>query len=68
MKFITKHIGAYAGNPATIIELTVLGECAEITETINAFMSDKVDEIFIMELRELANELEEHNNKIAERE
>lgn len=67
MDFKTKHIGAYGGNPATIIELTVIGENAEITENITAFSTDKVDCSFIMALRDLADELEEHNNKLAER-
>lgn len=64
MEFKTKHIGAYNGNPASIIELTVVGDNAEITETINEFNTNKVDDNFIMALRELADELEDHNNKI----
>ena len=66
MEFRTKHIGAYSGKPASIIELTVISDNTEVTETINEFSTNKVDENFIMALRELADELEDHNNKLAD--
>jgi len=64
MDFKTKHIGAFGGNPASIIELTVISDNAEVTETITEFNTNKVDDKIIMSLRELADELEEHNLKI----
>ncbi len=67
MELTTKHFGAYAGNPAKIIELTVSNGDATITEDVTD-LNNKVDENFIMALRELADELEEQNNLIAERE
>jgi len=67
MEFTTRHIGAYGGNASTIIELTVSGGNASITEDVTD-LNGKVDEDFIMELRELADELEEQNNLIAKRE
>ncbi len=67
MEFTTRHIGAYGGNPAKIIELTVSDGNATITEGVTD-LNHKVDENFIMALRELADELEEQNNLIAERE
>ena len=60
MKLTTKHIGAYGGFPAKIIELTVSDGNATITEDITD-LDRKVDDNFIMGLRELADELEEHN-------
>lgn len=68
MEFRTKHIGAYSGRAASILELTVISDNTEVTETINDFSTNKVDENFIMALRELADELEDHNNKIVESE
>ena len=66
MKLTTRHIDAYGGNPASIIELTVESDNSSITETITS-LSDIVDENLIMALRELADELEEHNQKINDR-
>lgn len=64
MNFETKHIGSYGGNAATIIELTINGADYSATESITDFKTNKVDENFIMELRQLADELQEHNDKI----
>lgn len=65
MDFKTKHIGSYSGNPAKIIELTVEGCNSAITEDVTD-LKGNVDEDFIMALRNLADELEEHNIKKAE--
>jgi len=67
MDFKTRHIGSYGGNPAKIIELTVEGWSSTITEDVTD-LKGNVDEFLIMELRNLADELEEHNLKKAERE
>lgn len=62
MNFKTRHIGTYGDNPAKIIELTVDGSYTEITEDITD-LNGYVDENLIMELRKIADELEEHNLK-----
>lgn len=62
MDFKTKHIGSYGGNPAKIIELTIEGCDSTITEDITD-LKGNIDENFIMSLRNLADELEEHNLK-----
>jgi hypothetical protein len=71
MEFETKQIGSYGGRPATIIEVTV-----RLLNTKNGYdylatvdvtdINGKVDPNLIMELRELANELEEQNRLVAE--
>ena len=63
MNFETRHIGAFGGNPADIIELTVNGFCSKMVEQITN-LSGKVDQDFIQELKNLAEELEEHNEKV----
>ena len=62
MVISTRHIGE------TIIELTVtdLSGNNTITEDV-CNLNGKIDEDFIMALREIADELEDKNNKIAER-
>ena len=65
MELTTRHIGAHGGFPARIIELTASDGNATITEDITD-LNRKVDENFIMGLRELADELEEHNQKLNE--
>lgn len=64
MNFETKHIGSAGGRPATIIELTINSADYSATESITDFKTNKVDENFIMELRQLADELQEHNDKL----
>lgn len=64
MNFETNHIGSSGGRPASILELTVIGYDYRATEDILDFKTNKVDEGFIMELRELANELQEHNDLV----
>ena len=65
MDFKTKHIGSYGGNPAKIIELTVVGWNSTITEDITD-LKGNVDENLIMVLRNIADELEAHNLKKAQ--
>jgi len=67
MELKTRHI--IGGNAANIIELTVTdwGGNSSITETITD-LNGRIDENFIMELRQLADELEEQNQKIDEAE
>lgn len=64
MKFETKHIGSAGGRPASIIELTVKGDNIFFTEDVLNFKTNKVDEDFIMDLRQLADELQEHNDLV----
>tara|TARA_R100001244_G_scaffold5899_1_gene6997 strand:- start:444 stop:647 length:204 start_codon:yes stop_codon:yes gene_type:complete len=64
MNFETRHIGSAGGRPASILELTVIGADYSATEDILNFKTDKVDENFIMELRQLADELQEHNDLV----
>lgn len=63
MNFETRHIGAYGGNPAKIIELTVSDGNTTITADVTD-LNHKVDEDFIRELYELADELQEHNDLV----
>jgi hypothetical protein len=64
MLITTKHIGSYGGNPASIIELTVKGSNTELMEDVTD-MKNMVDYDFIQNLREIADELEEHNQLVA---
>ena len=63
MTFETKHIGAYGVIPAKIIELTVCDGNATITADVTD-LNHKVDENFIRELYLLADELQEHNDRV----
>lgn len=65
MEFKTKHIGSFGGSPAEIIELTIESSNynAQIIENLTDF-DGFVDDNFIDRLRWLADELEEHNNKV----
>lgn len=66
MDIKTRHIGY---GKTALIEVTVTdwGGNSSITEDVTD-LNGKVDENFIMALRQTADELEEQNNKIAERE
>ena len=64
MEFETKHIGSYAGNPAKILELTFRADGINYTEDVLDFKTNKVDKNFIMGLRQLADELQEHNDNV----
>ena len=61
MELTAKHIGSYGGGPAKIIELTVSVGNSSITEEVTD-LNHKVDQNFIVALRQLADELEEQNN------
>ena len=63
MDFKTKYIEGSRISPASIIEITVSNDSFTITEDITD-LNSKVDEDFIFELRQLADELEEHNEKL----
>lgn len=63
MELKTRHIGSFGGRASSIIELTASINGAEITEEVTDFRSN-VDDSFIMQLRDLADELEDQNNKI----
>lgn len=67
MEFTTRHIGSFGGNASNIIELTVTDWSGNscITETITD-LNSRIDENFIIELRQLADELEEQNQKLDE--
>ena len=60
MNFKTRYIG---GPNFEMIELTVEGSNSSITEDITS-MKGLVDENFIINLRDIADELEEHNQKV----
>jgi hypothetical protein len=64
MEIKTNHIGSYNGNPANSIDLTIIIENATITECITSFRTDLVDKDIIVNLREIADELEGHNKAI----
>jgi hypothetical protein len=64
MTFKTNHIGSAGNKPSPILELTVSGNGFTATEDILNFKNDKVNQSFIYQLRELANELEEYNNDV----
>jgi len=65
MEFNLKHIGSHGGNPATILELTI-EDCngSSLIETVSNFKDNKVDEDLIFDLRQLADELEYHNDQL----
>ena len=63
MEIELKHIGGSRYTPSRIIELTVKCDNGTITEDItdrNSFVSGN----FINSLREIADELEEHNTEV----
>jgi Ni2+-binding GTPase involved in maturation of urease and hydrogenase len=63
MDIKTRHIGS---GKTALIEITVTDWSgnSSITEDVTD-LNGKVDEKFIMALRQIANELEEQNNKIS---
>ena len=63
MEFTTRHIGAYGGRPAKMIELTATDGNATITLDVTD-LNDKVDEALIQRLRDLADEFEEQNSGV----
>lgn len=65
MELTTNSIGSWGGNAAKIIELTVTdwGGGSKITEVITD-LNGKVNEDLINSLRNIADELEEQNNKL----
>ena len=67
MEFTTKHLGAYSGRPASIIELTISTGGTTITEDIIDFKTGKVPESMITEIQDLMIELIDHNNNVDER-
>ena len=62
MDLILKQYGSSRTKPASIIELTCKDYYAELTADLTN-MNGFVDENFIQNLRDIADELEEHNNK-----
>ena len=67
MKLELNHIGSFGGNPAEIIELkAVVGGTISIE---NLTISDNMVSYDLIEnLREIANELEDHNQKVSRQE
>lgn len=63
MKLETRQIGSYNGNPAKIIELKITFGGTTIIEEITSF-NGSVEYSIIDNLREIADELEEQNNKL----
>jgi len=65
MEFNLKRIGSYGGNPVMILEL-IIEDChgSRIVETVSNFKDNKVDEDLIFDLRQLADELEYHNDQL----
>lgn len=66
MVFKTRHLGAFGGNPGHSIELTIEGYSSTMTEDITD-LRGFVQQDLIVNLRNLAHELEEHNEKILEK-
>ena len=64
MKFETKYIGGNGGGASSILELTIKSNDYYITEDILDFSTNKVNEMFIMELTQLVDELQEHNKLV----
>ncbi len=60
MNLKLKHLGAFGGYAAKIIELTVEGNESTITEEVTD-LTGKVAETLIIELRAVADELEDQN-------
>lgn len=62
MEFKTKHVGGWGPVPAIIIELTVESMGSTITESVTD-LKGHVSDDFILSLRSLADELENHNEE-----
>jgi len=65
MEISLRHIGSANGKPAKLIEMIVDNYDTVITQDITS-LNGEVDVNLIMALREIANELEEQNQLIAE--
>ncbi len=63
MKLSIKHYGQSWSRPSSIIELTVSSEGTTLVEDISS-MDGSIDEVFIQDLKDIVNELEEQNEKI----
>lgn len=63
MDIRTTHIGSYAGKPANIIELEITAWSGQISEDI-VEGTGYVNEGFIQSLKDLVEELEDHNNEV----
>ncbi len=66
MELYTRQIGGYGDYPAKIIELTVINQGTTTTEGVTD-LKGRVDENLIQSLREIADELEEHNANLYEK-
>ena len=66
MELTIRHLGSTGGSPAKIIELTAksFSGSSSITESITN-LKGVIDYDFIQNLRQLADELEEQNQMIA---
>jgi ABC-type uncharacterized transport system substrate-binding protein len=65
MEFNIKHIGVIDSKPAKYIELTIKGWNNIILEDITTLYGS-VDINLIAQLKEIVNELENHNIKLSE--
>lgn len=63
MEISIRHIGSSAGHPARCIELTV-NDYGNILVSDITDLKGRVDEDFIQNLRDIADELEEQNKLI----
>ena len=64
MEIYTRHIGVKVSGISPLIEITIKGSNGcEITEDITN-LNSFIDESFINDLRNIADELEDQNNKI----
>ena len=63
MRIELNQIGAYSGNPASIIEMIITTDSSTMVETIT-LLDDTVPQQIINNLREIADELDEHNYKL----
>ena len=67
MEIIIKHYGSSRANPSKIIELTFKAHSAEITADVTN-LKGLVDVNLIQDLRQIADELEEQNRLVNEKE
>ena len=62
--FTTEHIGYSPTKPASILEVTLHGFDYVVTENVLDVKTNKVDKYIINNLRELADEFQEHNDSV----
>lgn len=64
MEIELRHIGGAGNRPASILEIAVKTISGTFVEDIASFSDGKVDVSLINNLKDIINELEEHNNLV----